>query len=135
MVLYGRLDALFLSTPSARRATPCGLPAPCSAGDFYPRPPRGGRLLLHLHCRELLHISIHALREEGDLLFQRRFHAVKISIHALREEGDLYPRRMRYHTSPISIHALREEGDMAVHYQFPVGEWISIHALREEGDV
>ena len=34
----------------------------------------------------------------------------KISIHALREEGDLpagqYPRKQR-----ISIHALREEGD------------------------
>ena len=33
----------FLSTPSARRATPCGLPVPGFAGDFYPRPPRGGR--------------------------------------------------------------------------------------------
>ena len=34
----------FLSTPSARRATgwPCRALRPCS--DFYPRPPRGGRL-------------------------------------------------------------------------------------------
>ena len=47
----GRLDAgkatimanLFLSTPSARRATSCqrGLCPP--GGYFYPRPPRGGR--------------------------------------------------------------------------------------------
>ena len=33
----------FLSTPSARRATPCGCLLLCAAGDFYPRPPRGGR--------------------------------------------------------------------------------------------
>ena len=33
----------FLSTPSARRAT-CGLTSGhCQASDFYPRPPRGGR--------------------------------------------------------------------------------------------
>ena len=33
-------------------------------------------------------ISIHALREEGDLLLQRILHGPVISIHALREEGD-----------------------------------------------
>ena len=33
-----------------------------------------------------------------------------ISIHALREEGDLHDRRQR-ERRPISIHALREEGD------------------------
>ncbi len=35
----------------------------------------------------------------------------KISIHALREEGDLYKRRLRDVLVSISIHALREEGD------------------------
>ena len=35
-------------------------------------------------------ISIHALREEGDVPRRLLFHArVRISIHALREEGDL----------------------------------------------
>ena len=34
--------------------------------DFYPRPPRGGRLLLCGSCWCVLSISIHALREEGD---------------------------------------------------------------------
>ena len=55
----------FLSTPSARRATR-----------------RGHR------CFGAGRISIHALREEGDLLdgFQRD--GFGISIHALREEGD-----------------------------------------------
>ena len=34
-----------------------------------------------------------------------------ISIHALREEGDLFPPLLAYFGS-ISIHALREEGDL-----------------------
>ena len=34
-----------------------------------------------------------------------------ISIHALREEGDLYLRRHQDEWRRISIHALREEGD------------------------
>ena len=58
---------LFLSTPSARRAT--GTPAATARrrDNFYPRPPRGGR-----RCGAALRhaarvISIHALREEGDL--------------------------------------------------------------------
>ena len=33
-------------------------------------------------------ISIHALREEGDLLVVSSHDTKKISIHALREEGD-----------------------------------------------
>ena len=43
-------------------------------------------------------ISIHALREEGDLFSQQGFAVVGISIHALREEGDKSPssgRRLR----------------------------------------
>ena len=35
--------------------------------DFYPRPPRGGRLSCYLLPRRQCPISIHALREEGDL--------------------------------------------------------------------
>ena len=38
------------------------------AYDFYPRPPRGGRLAVpEIHCHRD-RISIHALREEGDIL-------------------------------------------------------------------
>ena len=37
----------------------------------------------------LKHISIHALREEGDVeLLTTAYKSGKISIHALREEGD-----------------------------------------------
>ena len=81
--------------------------------------------------------------------------ASKISIHALREEGDLeaarngpclenfYPRPPRggrpfrfallYDDITISIHALREEGD-ARDLAGDNTNTISIHALREEGD-
>ena len=82
------LTDVFLSTPSARRATFCG----GSGGSGWP-------------------ISIHALREEGDAY--EPFHLrekIEISIHALREEGD----ECREHAGRnqcISIHALREEGD------------------------
>ena len=39
--------------------------------DFYPRPPRGGRHVAEALFPEGLKISIHALREEGDLLIRR----------------------------------------------------------------
>ena len=55
-----------------------------------------------------------------------------ISIHALREEGDLFRLVLRSN-APISIHALREEGD-AGRGKFHPAFQISIHALREEGD-
>ena len=57
---------LFLSTPSARRATMSGQGSFVPTEDFYPRPPRGGRRLLICAADLGGHISIHALREEGD---------------------------------------------------------------------
>ena len=80
----------FLSTPSARRATPL------------------------LRCQtQPAYISIHALREEGDSTLPGSALGVGlISIHALREEGD--PERFFFIPKQllISIHALREEGDL-----------------------
>ena len=103
--------ARFLSTPSARRATPS-----------------------RCHLRKLFSISIHALREEGDAAScdVQPWNLV-ISIHALREEGDP---KFKYPKQPdleISIHALREEGDPEGLKEYTEFE-ISIHALREEGD-
>ena len=57
---------LFLSTPSARRATLFNMATVDLAGHFYPRPPRGGRQPQRPDGRHLGYISIHALREEGD---------------------------------------------------------------------
>ena len=90
MLLNSAFISLFLSTPSARRAT----------------------LEWHLAYYSSL-ISIHALREEGDSIRPHGQRVDAISIHALREEGDLegVARDVR---ANISIHALREEGDFQV---------------------
>ena len=57
----------FLSTPSARRATGVSCPSMVRKANFYPRPPRGGRLLGLAAGVAGEGISIHALREEGDM--------------------------------------------------------------------
>ena len=149
---------LFLSTPSARRAT--------SSRDFlYSSMSISIHALReegdHCHRRhqpERCPISIHALREEGDLRPPRKAYCLRdfyprpprggrrgqavhqalhqvISIHALREEGDILLPHQQRRAGDISIHALREEGD--AHDVVFVGErnFISIHALREEGDI
>ena len=148
----------FLSTPSARRATDLAEKRALLLADFYPRPPRGGRRACNVVQVQLDKISIHALCEEGDdstynvydvttkflspptawwatpLRLRQGCGCEGISIHALREEGDVliwarqtvrpnfYPRPPRggrlqtggggQHVLDISIHALREEGDM-----------------------
>ena len=43
-------------------------------------------------------------------MFRRTLSIEVISIHALREEGDVQPENLRL-DADISIHALREEGD------------------------
>ena len=80
-------SAEFLSTPSARRAT----------GFQWQNLERSW-------------ISIHALREEGDLCPRCGERMPDISIHALREEGDFLDTHCVL-LHKISIHALREEGD------------------------
>ena len=57
--------------------------------DFYPRPPRGGRRGCFFSWRRCPTISIHALREEGDVGTKEPCPDISISIHALREEGDV----------------------------------------------
>ena len=79
---------VFQSTPSARRATFRYFRRSVSFFDFNPRPPRGGRPGHRPSVDENQQISIHALREEGDLFRRAQSVCVRISIHALREEGD-----------------------------------------------
>ena len=57
----------FLSTPSARRATSTPARRRSWLIYFYPRPPRGGRRASDCGHADQVLISIHALREEGDL--------------------------------------------------------------------
>ena len=150
------LVELFLSTPSARRAT-----------------------LFQRRSGAVEEISIHALREEGDpLILHNWVKCSNISIHALREEGDktwenvtikeidFYPRPPRggrriartqklrlseFLSTPSARRATRRGGTAGAAGEYfyprpPRGgrllevsvDWllgkISIHALREEGD-
>ena len=101
----------FLSTPSARRATSRS-PTPCSTkSNFYPRPPRGGRL--QARCRPFTGraISIHALREEGDSLIIVTSKLILPFLSTPSARRATYCRFITCSTSAISIHALREEGD------------------------
>ena len=78
---------------------------------FYPRPPRGGRLLCLCEVSCFFVISIHALREEGDLALtlQKCGRPVFLSTPSARRATT----GCASNNSPgeISIHALREEGD------------------------
>ena len=81
--------SVFLSTPSARRATSCGRGKPPNCLHFYPRPPRGGRPFYGVSVDYLLgFLSTPSARRATDVHMDEdpRIH---ISIHALREEGDL----------------------------------------------
>ena len=102
---------LFLSTPSARRATAL------AEHDFVAG-----------------FISIHALREEGDA----HIHAwvllrYNISIHALREEGDVPFRLLPADLSEFLSTPSARRATVSVDYLLGASS-ISIHALREEGD-
>ena len=71
------------------------MPSCVEIGNFYPRPPRGGRPAVAGIPRQVCEqISIHALREEGDGGIGPHPGEIEvISIHALREEGDSYAYR------------------------------------------
>ena len=79
----------FLSTPSARRATHPAVIVEVLIVDFYPRPPRGGRPIMAVSriCDILFLSTPSARRATSRRLFGGE--VVHISIHALREEGDL----------------------------------------------
>ena len=81
---------------------------------FYPRPPRGGRLVAaYIKKASTKFLSTPSARRatRGPSVFCRCGH---ISIHALREEGDIEQYNALVHRLDISIHALREEGDLVV---------------------
>ena len=145
----------FLSTPSGWRATE----RVCRKGRlglyFYPRPPGGGRLYRSTKSFKIIYISIHALRVEGDRLYDPapRWHRYfyprppgggrRPSSQTGWTWRDFYPRPpgggrlltdfVPRSVLPISIHALRVEGDVSG-VRGSRAARISIHALRVEGD-
>ena len=169
----------FLSTPSARRATllsgygrvrdDISIHALREEGDrrtahtehrlddFYPRPPRGGRLRERfIGGRQLQHFYPRPPR--GGRHHQPVASSIPnpISIHALREEGDAEQKaeemkKFEFLSTPSARRATRflPLKLSQNHYFYPRPprggrptpirpsswrRWISIHALREEGD-
>ena len=126
------LPTLFLSTPSARRATHKSR-NPKGKVQFLSTPSARRATFRPTIVIYLFFISIHALREEGD-----RWATIPAQLPT-----HFYPRPPRggrpvslplgIVLRSISIHALREEGDN-LHLWQRDGRHISIHALREEGD-
>ena len=83
------LQRRFLSTPSARRATAGAAGCGAVSINFYPRPPRGGRLNgAACLVNAVRFLSTPSARRATRVRAQGLRRAV-ISIHALREEGDL----------------------------------------------
>ena len=116
---------LFLSTPSARRATVAGAdpgrhfwnfyPRPprggrpknssrrCSIFNFYPRPPRGGRPLASRRPSDSLRFLSTPSARRATRGVGQPGREYAISIHALREEGDILKSpaaRLRSHFYP-----------------------------------
>ena len=124
---------IFLSTPSARRATICASTIFTNMENFYPRPPRGGRPLF-LRSKSLARqfLSTPSARRATELdcnqLNTKEFLSTPSARRATKfdESTGLFEN--------ISIHALREEGDIPHLSSFVNRFFISIHALREEGD-
>ena len=78
---------------------------------FYPRPPRGGRPDGHLRNVEVCTISIHALREEGDVRIDAPDGRVERFLSTPSARRATAALDVAHQPNDISIHALREEGD------------------------
>ena len=105
------------------------------APNFYPRPPRGGRPAATLPSATLMTISIHALREEGDL---SDFDCTELLLTFLStpsaRRATLVPARpMPAGWIFLSTPSARRATQLVC--RFFREERISIHALREEGDL
>ena len=131
--LCNRLDDFYPRPPRGGRPGPCYCDG-IRHFDFYPRPPRGGRLIISLSIKTPLQISIHALREEGDVTGFARVPVLQ----------NFYPRPPRGGRRPST----RAGSSLLTNFyprpprggrrpgtrQAQKGRTISIHALREEGD-
>ena len=100
----------FLSTPSARRATKSAVGRSQTPQYFYPRPPRGGRRFqFRFRCLQQGFLSTPSARRATiQSTIQSDF--ALISIHALREEGDFpsspsLPAAIRFLSTPSARRA------------------------------
>ena len=133
VVAFAALVHFYPRPPRGGRRSPCRLS--WQPRYFYPRPPRGGRLWAVL-AERLNHgcISIHALREEGDV-GPFRFTASKSDFYPRPPRGG---RRKRFKMSASNCPFLSTPSARRATTTRPETgnpEKISIHALREEGDM
>ena len=106
------LSPVFLSTPSARRATLYLVPFLASA-SFLSTPSARRATASVVLLRELLYlISIHALREEGDCTLAPLLRRCRYFYPRPPRGGRLCDFYFSEDWYRISIHALREEGDL-----------------------
>ena len=147
---------LFLSTPSARRATTVPSSETTSVEDFYPRPPRGGRRLLWCFlCNFAKFLSTPSARRATSLSFASS--NVSFDFYPrpprggrrgrsrqLHDGADFYPRPPRGGRPGYPAQALwpcrdfyprpPRGGRRGCFFSWRRCPTISIHALREEGD-
>ena len=102
------------------------------AGGIFRRP-RGGRPQVIIGQVDHRHISIHALREEGDTFLPTPSQSMSVflSTPSARRATKISPNRTSPRKFLSTPSARRATGKPAFYEVFPV---ISIHALREEGD-
>ena len=121
IVFYNFNEELFLSTPSARRATFSKYLWGCCV-EFLSTP-SARRATGSRRCTcPSPRISIHALREEGDLIAGGSNFPVKkfLSTPSARRATSVSTHKAI--AVAISIHALREEGDIAFRESYPPKE-------------
>ena len=130
-------------------------PAPSAASYFYPRPPRGGRRENPKNCLIFSEFLSTPSARRATRVSGCYFWCGHISIHALREEGDaatlcscknpvhFYPRPPRggrpmvgkFSTSMVEfLSTPSARRATSTSHSFALRTSISIHALREEGD-
>ena len=124
-------------------------------GNFYPRPPRGGRPAAVASLRMVtVFLSTPSARRATTAWMEQTDTEIFLSTPSARRATRSFELSVKF--SDISIHALREEGDYHTfsilsrvflflstpsarratrepEYEYKVTD-ISIHALREEGD-
>ena len=154
-MLFAAAFFLFLSTPSARRATCFTMLFIQNNLNFYPRPPRGGRRdRSNARRHQAVFLSTPSARRATTESAESGRTCKFLSTPSARRATLMGWSAER--SGPISIHALREEGDSTCKiflednpYFYPrpprggrlfrvlcyiEKAKISIHALREEGD-
>ena len=124
---------IFLSTPSARRATRASL-EPHDALTRFLSTPSARRATVAVHRGNAVGvISIHALREEGDITasFSR---ISKIYFYPRPPRGGRRAGSVRGMAVNLFLSTPSARRATSTSYQRGMKDMISIHALREEGD-